>query len=360
MSIDKISIAIFSNLPSGGAQELYKSNVSHFKKVTRVREYCEGIKKTANLFDYLYVSLVKLPIYCKKISEQISSNYKVLVVYHSWITKSPYILRYSKLPTIYICHEPMREYSDPEHIRLQTFKEKIINCIRLPIKYVDKKNLKSENLKVIANSFFSKKIIDNYYNISSSVIYPGIDCKKYYPKGNVPKLNQVISVGSINKLKGYEFLVRVISKVDKTNRPNLVLVGNGVDKNYMSTLKNLAAQLEVSLIVKINLTESELIREYQKSLAFIYAPINEPFGIVVEEAMASGLSILAYSKGGGYAEILNSSTGILENNKNTKEWANSLSKLMSKKISYANIKYVSSNYSDILMNKRLLELINKL
>lgn len=360
MSIDKKRVAIFSNLPSGGARVLYGRNLAYLSSKVAFKVFIEKVSKPKNIVHYLYICLIYLPFYYYKISNNIVKKFDVILAYHSWLTKSPYILRYSKLPKIYICHEPMREYSDSLHKKGQSLKERIINFIRLPIKYMDKINLKSKKLTVIANSNFSKEMIDNYYGITSTVIYPGIDIKLYKPSKKTTKLNQVISVGSINKLKGFDFLVRVISRIDINLRPSLVLVGNGVDINYLNMIRDLALKLSVNLIIKLNISSKELIAEYHKSKAFVYAPINEPFGVVVEEAMACGLSILGYEKGGGYVEILDDKTGFTISSRNPDEWANKLLKMMSNEINSYNIDYIKKNFSEAIMNKNILQLINKL
>ncbi|PIR99145.1 hypothetical protein COT87_00930 [Candidatus Collierbacteria bacterium CG10_big_fil_rev_8_21_14_0_10_44_9] len=259
----------------------------------------------------------------------------------------------------------MREYFDSEHISIQTIKEKITNILRLPIKYIDKQNLQSKNLIVIANSLFSKNMIDKYYGVSSKVIYPGIDTSLYKVKGQIKKRNQIISVGAINKLKGYNFILHVISKINKSIRPKLVIVGNGADIEYLISLKKLASKLDVLLDCKINLSRSLLIKEYLMSKLFIYAPVNEPFGIVVEEAMAAGLPLVVYQNGGGYAEILSKKNGLIINNLSTEKWANQIEKLLGnqkllEQYGKYNVSYVSKKYTAKIMNDNLWKTIQSI
>ncbi len=354
----KKRIAIFSNLPSGGARELYDSNIRYLKSHYVVSEINETIFKPSNFFEYLYISLISIPKFYKNLSRTIDQDFDLILAYHSWITKSPSILKYSKLPKIYICHEPMREYTDNLHIQNQTLKESIINIIRIPIKIQDKNNLKTKNLVVIANSKFSKKIIDNYYNVSSKIIYPGINTGVNI--SSIKKENKILSVGAINKLKGFQFIIEVVSQIDKRMRPNLSLIGNGGDNSYISTLKSRAKELDVNLTIKTNISREELSHEYLTSKVFAYAPLNEPFGIVVEEAMSCGLPILAYAKGGGYAELLNNKTGILLDDLDIQEWSQSLAKMLNSGVNKYNMKLIKNDYSDDVMNDNLVKVIEKL
>jgi glycosyltransferase involved in cell wall biosynthesis len=205
------------------------------------------------------------------------------------------------------------------HISIQTFKEKIINILRLPIKYIDKKNIKSKKLTVIVNSNFSKKNIDKIYGISSIVVYPGIDISEFSNK-KIQKKYQIISVGAINPLKGFDTIIKAIGHINKRIRPKLVLVGNGSADNYCNYLFKLAKVCKVDLKIKINISKSELKKEYASSKIFAYAPHNEPFGIVVQEAMASNLPIVVYGKGGGYTEIIDQKNGYIINDRSEKKW----------------------------------------
>lgn len=365
MSIDKLRVSIYSNLPSGGASEIEKSISRYIKSKYKVLYFSDSFLKTKNLIQYLLISLFYLPKLHLKYSNKINRESDVLIAHHTWITKSPIVLRYVNIPTIYICHEPPREFYDSQHIRAQTIKERIINAIRLPIKYVDLINMKSKKITTIVNSYHSKKAIDKYYNINSTVVYPGIDTSIYKVKRFPEKLNQVLSVGSINKLKGFGHLIRVLSKIDESLRPCLVLVGNGGDSTYISYLHKLSDELGVKLKIKINLPRKKLVKEYHRSKLFLYSPINEPFGIVVLEAMASKLPIIAYKYGGGYAEILSEKNGLLIDDLNENTWAESIVKIISdekltKKYATFNYQYVNINFTSKIMNKKIIKIITKL
>lgn len=365
MSRKSLNVVIFSNLPSGGASEMAKENIKFLKKNTNTTFIREEMFSPKNLFDYMFFCIFKLSNLHRNLNKRIPKKTNVIIAYHSWLTKSPYILRYSSLPKIYVCQEVMREYYDIYHIKNQTFKEKIVNAIRLPIKNIDKKNLNSSNLVVISNSKLSKMMIDNAYGIKSHLIYPGIDVNKFTKNKNIKKINQVISVGAINILKGYDYLIKVISRIDPDIRPKFLIVGNGYDKRYLMRIKELAKTLKVNLNIRINITEKELIEEYHRSKLFLYSPVHEPFGIVVEEAMASGLPLVVSKDGGGYSEIINIKNGLIFDSYDEQEWADGISNLLAneniiKKYGEYNVAYVNKYYNSEVMNNNLWSVIKSL
>jgi len=292
------------------------------------------------------------------------NHYSVILVYQSWLIKTPHILRYASKPKVYICHEPLLEYYDPRHIEIQTLKEQLINIIRLPIKWMDRKNIGGRDITVIANSLYSKKLIDKTYGVSSVIVHPGIDTKKFAKRKMNYKAHQVISVGALNKFKRQLFYVDVVSKVPLKIRPKLVLIGNGADVKYLRELKNRAKQLHVKLKIYLNASEEIKLAEYRKSKAFLFAPTSEPFGLVVIEAIACGIPVLLYKFGGGYIEVVNETNGILFKNLNPSSWAEELEHILHNsdvQIRYhkVNTLFAVANYDSNNMNKSILDLLRK-
>ncbi len=364
MSIVMKKVIVYSNLPSGGASMMEKILTKEIKKVTEVRTIDDRVIRPKSFINYLIACLVFLPILHKRLARYINKEFDVLVAHHSWMTKSPHILRYFRGAKIYICQELLREYYDVEHIKAQSLKERLINTIRLPIKYLDKTNLKSKKLIVITNSKFSKKLVDKYYDVKSTVIYPGIETARYYLKNPPTKVNQVISVGAINKLKRYEYFIDVLSMMEKSCRPKLVIVGNGGNEEYQNFLTEISEKKGVQLEIILNASHNMLLRQYYRSQAFIYAPISEPFGVVVEEAMACGLPLFVYRHGGGYNEIISARNGAMLDNLNSETWSRALDKFLSDKKSLSmygnyNKKYVEK-YNSKFMTESLINIIKNL
>ena len=360
-----IKVAVFENLSSGGARNLMISNLKYLNKQKNVQlSIFKSSSKINNFIEYLDYIYWKGFKEAKKTAEIINKKNDILLLYHSWITKTPYILKYINIPTIYICHEGLREFYDPALTRKKTIKSLISDYIRYPLFYIDKHIVQNQQkLILVANSHFSKRILENLYNTKTIVIYPGIRFNKY--KKTVKKKNIIISVGAIQKYKGFDFLVDVFSYIPLKKRPELIIVGNGGDRNYIQNIKRKALELNVSLKIYKNISDSELVRLYRQATSFIYSPINEPFGLVVLEAMSLGLPIIADKHGGGYVEVLRNTENILIEQRDPKIWAKKivefleLNKTIKDKISIQNTT-IAKKYSENNMNKQLFKLINKL
>lgn len=316
-------IYIYHNLPKGGAKETLGQLTDYLDSKKLAYTILTGTKdRPTNIFHYLYIAIFKNLIHDLVISRQIHKEDK-LIIFQSWLIKTPYIsILCNPLKKIYVCHEPPREYYDNDYISSKNIKEKVVDFIRLPIKYIDKLNAKYSNALFVANSKESYKRIFQAYNVKSVVVYPGISIqinKQEFVRNNVHK-KTVISVGSIVKPKRFDFLIRVIGKISKINRPNLKIIGYNHNKNCLNNVIELANKLEVNLEIIEDATKNRLLNEYAKSDIFCFAPINEPFGIAVIEAICTGLPVIVYKRGSGFAEVINDKNGALMDTLDTDQW----------------------------------------
>ena len=70
--------------------------------------------------------------------------------------------------------------------------------------------------------------------------------------------NAVLSVGAINALKGYEFIVQSLGTINEDERPMFIIVGNASNKIYLSKIQSLADKLNVSLSIHENISDEDL------------------------------------------------------------------------------------------------------
>ena len=358
-------IAIIADLPSGGGSVVFNYQLKAFKRQYQVNVYTDSsiYKKTNGILNY-YISVLHNLIKNIKLSKEINQNNSLLVAYQSWLTKSPIIFPFIKIPIIYICNEVPREHYDTLLRSRHTIKEIIINNILLiPIRVLDYLNiaLSRKKLAIITLSKNSSELIKKTYKIIPKIIYPGIPTVKYHTHKSIDnRNNQVITVGAINKFKNQLFVLMAVSKIPAKYRPKVIFVGNGGDNDYIQKLEKFAKTHNIIMDIKINISIKALIRIYSESKAFMYSPINEPFGLVVIEAMRAGLPLIVSKDGGGYTEIINKNNGyILENQ--PKLWANAYKFLLQdsiqwKKFSNFNIKY-AKKFTDIKSTENLIKYI---
>jgi len=364
---DAKKIAVVGDLPSGGGELMYKAHLSELRKKYHVTVY-RGSKNKRPTNIVAYYKRVLSDIFKNyKLSDKINKNYDIVIAYQSWITKSPIIFPWINIPIVYICNEVPREHYDVELRKTYNIKEWIINnLLLLPIKIIDYLNINNSRIKIkiVTLSKISREMIREVYKINPKIIYPGISNNgygKYNEYSN--RKNQVVCVGAINKYKNQLYIIKVVSKIPKTYRPKVVLVGNGGNKEYIDYLTKYAKTHSVTVNVRLNINRKKLIDIYKNSIALFYAPINEPFGLVVLEGMRAGLPILVSNNGGGYLDVVNERNGyILENNINL--WAKTYVDLINSRsvwqdYSSYNVKY-ASKFTDTSSSNMLTKYIDKI
>lgn len=172
------------------------------------------------------------------------------------------------------------------------------------------------------------------YNIQ--IIPFGVDTDFFKPL-KLPKnedMFQILSVGYLIERKGFEYLIRAMKEVLKKHKnARLKIVGSGPLENK---LKNMIIKLELQNEVEIikNVSDEELLRLYNSSDLFVLPSITdsqgntEGLGVVLLEAMASGLPVIGSNVGGIPDIIKNNRTGILVREKDVTKLTNAISILI--------------------------------
>lgn len=103
--------------------------------------------------------------------------------------------------------------------------------------------------------------------------------------------NIILSVGRLVPLKGFEYLIK--SALTLPNRFQIHIIGDG-KSNYKQQLQELINSLNLQNRVFLlgAKSQDELKIIYQKANCFVLPSLQESYGIVLLEAMASGLPIV--------------------------------------------------------------------
>lgn len=152
------------------------------------------------------------------------------------------------------------------------------------------------SIKYIANSKLS-----NFYKENKEKFYEipfGVDINKFFPleKKMIGSQVKLLFVGGLDKahyFKGVDILLKAVSLIDK-DKWSLNIVGNGgLKQKYIENAKKLGILENIKFLSGVD--NNELAKIYRNSDLFILPSINqnEAFGIVLLEAMASGLSVIA-------------------------------------------------------------------
>jgi glycosyltransferase involved in cell wall biosynthesis len=178
-------------------------------------------------------------------------------------------------------------------------------------------------------SEFSKKNISSAYGIDPikiEVMYAGVDNTFFETKkssledtlldGNdqskQEKPIRLLFSGRLDQKqqKGVDILLRAMPLILKRYKVILDIIGDGVRLDHY---KRLVQQLEIEKSVRFRgfLPHNVMPEEYSSADMFVFPSRRESFGLVLAEAMASGLPVVSTSAGAIPEVIENGITGIL-------------------------------------------------
>ena len=125
------------------------------------------------------------------------------------------------------------------------------------------------------------------------------------------KLHRIISVARLSSEKGLPYIIEALKKIKESfGDAELVLVGDGAER---AALEKLAKRegLENSVKFMGRLPHGEALREVAKADVFVLASLGEGMGIVVAEAQALGVPVVATNVGGISDVVSHEKTGLL-------------------------------------------------
>ena len=140
----------------------------------------------------------------------------------------------------------------------------------------------------------------------TSIIPPGVDSKRFHPAIRRVTNPHVLYVGSLNlsdQHKRFQDLLEACA-ILRNELPELRLtaVGGG---DGLPMYEEMAAKLGITDLVRFRgrLEGDALAQAYREAAVFALPSLAEPFGMVITEAMASGLPVVAV-KGGGVPTVV--------------------------------------------------------
>ncbi len=162
-----------------------------------------------------------------------------------------------------------------------------------------------------------------------------VDTNLFKSNNNKPKKAitpfHFIACGLFRHEKEFPNLINAFSQVAKTNDCLLTLVGEGQQENLLRKLVE-KLNLEKRVTFSGYLPPIKLVEEMTKSHALVLSSSVETFGMVIVEAMACGLPVVA-TRCGGPEFTIHEKTGILVEPNNVNSLANGMVKMI---IQYSN------------------------
>lgn len=139
-----------------------------------------------------------------------------------------------------------------------------------------------------------QNILKLNYNKKVEVIANGIDIDRIEMKESWNKKKNILFLSRIHVKKGIEFLLEAVYMLkDKLNGYTVTIAGEG-ETEYISSLKNKVQELGIGNMVDFcgGVYGNKKWELYRSADVFVLPTYSENFGIVVAEALASGIPVI--------------------------------------------------------------------
>ncbi|MEK7450740.1 MAG: glycosyltransferase family 4 protein [Patescibacteria group bacterium] len=312
-----MKIAIFYNLPFGGAKRVVLEQVKGLKSLGHVVDVYTLEKErdsfspgfvADNEYKYDYSPFdIRIPILSRifgdlqmfyrlrRLHEKIAwdidnRGYDIVLVHTDTLTQAPFILRFLKTKSVYFCLEPLRmvyEYSLRVSDNLGFFNKLYESINRLVRKKIDRDNARKADF-VLAISLFGREYMIQAFDLYPKISYLGVDQTVFRPLKRKKK-NQVLFVAEREYVYGYDLAQIAIKLIPENIRPNFKIVF-GTKKEQ-------------------RISEEELVKTYNESLVTLSLSRFDTFGLVPLESMACGTPVIVLNVAGYRETILNGKVG---------------------------------------------------
>lgn len=153
-----------------------------------------------------------------------------------------------------------------------------------------------------------------------------ISLKQIEKKYNLDRKNVVIFVGKLTKPKGVEYLVKAAAKI----RGEIFIIGSGDELPRLENLTRGRKLKNVHFLGYFGPNETRQLHAfYRRADVFVIPSVwDEPLGLVVLEAMASGTPVVGSKKGGIPLVVKNNVNGFLVRARSATAIAKAVNKIL--------------------------------
>ena len=283
------------------------------------------------------------------------SNYDVVLTSSGWYMCKGIITKGNTKNICYFHHPPRYLYFYETSVEWQKYKliKIYANIINHSLRMWDYTSAQRVDY-FIANSEETRARIQKFYRRDAIVIYPPVKIPKKFENSIKNKNSYYVTVSRIARVKHIDLIIKCVNKL----KINLKIVGQGRDLVY---LKEIAGDT-IEFIEKAD--DIKLKQLLSQAKAFLFAAVDEEFGIAPVEAMGYGIPVIAYSSGGLKETVKDQVNGFLYNDLTIDSLAQQIRKLEA----LSDVKYLdmregayreSKKYSEEKFKKNILSFLQK-
>lgn len=277
-----------------------------------------------------------------------------------------------KKPFLHTVHGVLAdEYEQAKMAGYPSMKARVANKFMARLANLEKQTSHEATL-VVTISKYSLEKLQSYYGVDPGkvrIVPNGVDTEKFQPIADKSAVKRqfglgeapcVLFVGSLIPRKGLQYLVEAAKHVIKEQaNVKFLIIGEGPLRPQLEASVN-SLGLGGNFVFFGNLKEGSLPAVYGCADVFVLPSIQEGQGIVLLEAQACGVPVVAFGVGGICEAVRDGVTGLLEKVGDSGRLAADLLKLLSDKalcerMGAAGRKFVSETYSWDLCANRMLE-----
>ncbi len=222
---------------------------------------------------------------------------------------------YRDTPSIWLCHEPSAFIHSRDWMRAlpSRFMRLAVHALNPLLKQIDVHLSRWVDV-VLANSEYTRRYAQKVYPHLKSRIQVtklGVDHAKFYPPMKPEKRpRRIITIGRLSRFKNIEVILDALKILaDRGDSVSeLVIVGRGEEAGRLA---GHVEKLGLSNRVRFwgYASDAELRQLLQTSRACVLASVEEPFGLVVVEAMACGAPAIVVNRGGPAETVIDGASG---------------------------------------------------
>ena len=161
------------------------------------------------------------------------------------------------------------------------------------------RRIERRTIQMATNVISISPFVEQYYGSrlrAATYNIPNPIADHFYRVERRPELGRFLFAGHVNPRKGVSDLIRAFSQVAIQPGVRLILAGSlDVNPGYVERVRRLCRELGIEDQVEFRglLTTQELLEELSKAHALVLASYQETAPMVIQEAMAAGVAVIA-------------------------------------------------------------------